>query len=31
MAFTGNFLCTSFKKELMTGTHNLNSNNGKYV
>ena len=23
MAFTGNFMCTSFKKELMTGTHNF--------
>lgn len=23
MAFSGNFLCTSFKKELMTGTHNF--------
>ena len=23
MAFTGNFLCTSFKKELMTATHNF--------
>ena len=21
MAFSGNFMCTSFKKELMTGTH----------
>ena len=25
MAFSGNFLCTSFKKELMTGTHNFTS------
>ena len=25
MAFTGNFLCTSFKKELMTGTHNFST------
>jgi|TARA_E500000305_G_C3943114_1_gene198467 hypothetical protein len=23
MAFSGNFLCTSFKKELMTATHNF--------
>jgi hypothetical protein len=23
MAFSGNFMCTSFKKELMTGTHNF--------
>ena len=23
MAFTGNFMCTSFKQELMTGTHNF--------
>jgi len=23
MAFTGNFMCTSFKQELLTGTHNF--------
>ena len=23
MAFNGNFMCTSFKKELLTGTHNF--------
>ena len=23
MAFTGNYMCTSFKKELMTATHNF--------
>ena len=28
MAFTGNFLCTSFKKELMTGTHNFTATTG---
>ena len=28
MAFSGNFLCTSFKKELMTGTHNFTSSSG---
>ena len=28
MAFTGNFLCTSFKKELMTGTHNFTTSSG---
>ena len=28
MAFSGNFLCTSFKKELMTGTHNFTSSGG---
>jgi hypothetical protein len=25
MAFTGNYLCTSFKKELLTATHNFTS------
>ena len=24
MAFTGNYMCTSFKQELMTATHNFN-------
>ena len=28
MAFTGNFLCTSFKTELMTGTHNFTATTG---
>ena len=28
MAFSGNFLCTSFKKELMTATHNFTSSGG---
>ena len=28
MAFTGNFMCTSFKKELMTGTHNFTTSTG---
>jgi hypothetical protein len=28
MAFTGNFMCTSFKKELMTGTHNFTTTTG---
>ena len=28
MAFTGNFMCTSFKKELMTGTHNFTTGTG---
>lgn len=28
MAFTGNFMCTSFKKELMTGTHNFTAGTG---
>ena len=28
MAFSGNFLCTSFKKELMTGTHNFTATSG---
>ena len=28
MAFSGNFLCTSFKKELMTGTHNFTASSG---
>lgn len=25
MAFTGNYLCTSFKVEILTGTHNLSN------
>lgn len=28
MAFTGNFMCTSFKSELMTGTHNFTNGTG---
>lgn len=28
MAFTGNFMCTSFKKELMTATHNFTTSTG---
>ena len=28
MAFTGNFMCTSFKQELMTATHNFSSSGG---
>jgi hypothetical protein len=28
MAFTGNFMCTSFKRELMTGTHNFTAGSG---
>jgi hypothetical protein len=28
MAFTGNFMCTSFKQELMTGTHNFTASTG---
>lgn len=28
MAFTGNFLCTSFKKELMQGVHNFTASTG---
>jgi hypothetical protein len=28
MAFTGNFMCTSFKVELMTGTHNFTNGTG---
>jgi len=28
MAFTGNFMCTSFKQELMTGTHNFTTSTG---
>lgn len=28
MAFTGNFMCTSFKQELMTGTHDFTASTG---
>lgn len=28
MAFTGNFMCTSFKRELLTGTHNFTASTG---
>ena len=28
MAFTGNFMCTSFKTELMTGIHNFTNGTG---
>lgn len=28
MAFTGNYMCTSFKKELLTGTHNFTASTG---
>ena len=28
MAFTGNFMCTSFKQELMVGTHNFTASTG---
>jgi hypothetical protein len=28
MAFTGNFMCTSFKVELMTATHNFTASTG---
>ena len=28
MAFTGNYMCTSFKKELLTGTHNFTASSG---
>lgn len=28
MAFTGNFMCTSFKSELMQGVHNLTTTTG---
>jgi hypothetical protein len=28
MAFTGNFLCTSFKVELLVGTHNFTTSTG---
>lgn len=28
MAFSGNFMCTSFKKEILTGTHNFTTSTG---
>ena len=28
MAFSGNYMCTSFKKELMTATHNFTNSTG---
>ena len=28
MAFTGNYMCTSFKSELMTATHNFTASSG---
>jgi hypothetical protein len=28
MAFTGNFMCTSFKQELLTGTHDFTTSTG---
>ena len=28
MAFTGNFMCSSFKKELLKGIHNFSSSGG---
>jgi len=28
MAFTGNFMCTSFKQELLTATHNFTASTG---
>ena len=28
MAFTGNFMCTSFKVQLMTATHNFTTGTG---
>jgi len=28
MAFSGNFMCTSFKQELLTGTHNFTNSTG---
>ena len=28
MAFSGNFMCTSFKQELMVGTHNFTTSSG---
>ena len=28
MAFTGNFMCTSFKVELMKGVHNFTASTG---
>ena len=28
MAFTGNFMCTSFKKELLLGAHDFDASSG---
>ena len=28
MAFTGNYMCTSFKKELLEGLHDFNASGG---
>jgi hypothetical protein len=28
MAFTGNFMCTSFKQELLTATHDFTTGTG---
>ena len=28
MAFSGNYMCTSFKQELLTGTHNFTNTSG---
>ena len=28
MAFSGNYMCTSFKQELLTGTHNFTNSTG---
>ena len=28
MAFSGNFMCTSFKQELLTGAHNFTNSSG---
>ena len=28
MAFSGNFMCTSFKQELLVGTHNFTTTTG---
>ena len=28
MAFSGNFMCTSFKKELLEGVHNFKNSGG---
>ena len=28
MAFSGNFMCTSFKQELLTGSHNFTNGTG---
>jgi hypothetical protein len=31
MAFTGNFMCTSFKQEILQGVHNFTTSHGQYV